>query len=62
MTMPGDSLLPVILALGMSVVFGGMLVVNWWAVSVGAVGVAITLLAWFTPRVSGGAERQAING
>jgi heme/copper-type cytochrome/quinol oxidase subunit 1 len=62
MTMPGDSLLPVILALGMSVVFGGMLVVNWRAVSVGAVGATITLLAWFTPRVSGGAERQAING
>ena len=62
MTMPGDSLLPVILALGMSVVFGGMLVVNWWAVSVGAVIVVITLLAWFTPHASGGAERQAING
>jgi cytochrome c oxidase subunit I len=62
MTMPGDSLLPIILALGMSVVFGGMLVVNWWAVSIGAAIVAITLLAWFTPYAAGGAERQAING
>ena len=62
MTMPGDSLLPVILALGMSVVFGGMLVVNWWGVGAGAVIVAITLFAWFAPGVPGGAERQAING
>jgi cytochrome c oxidase subunit I len=62
MTMPGDSLLPIILALGMSVLFGGMLVVNWWAVSIGAAIVAITLLAWFTPHAAGGAEKQAING
>jgi cytochrome c oxidase subunit I len=61
MTMPGDSLLPVILALGMSVVFGGMLVVNWWGVGVGAVIVTITLLAWFPPSLPGGAERRTIN-
>jgi cytochrome c oxidase subunit I len=62
MTMPGDSLLPVILALGISVVFGGMLILNWATVGVGAVIVTVVLLAWFAPSLPGGAERQAING
>ncbi len=35
--MPGDSLLPVTLAIGMAVVFGAMLTMNWWALGVGVV-------------------------
>ena len=60
--MPGDSLLPVTLAIAISIVFVGMLAANWLAVGVGALAVAITLLLWATPRAPGGAERQALNG
>lgn len=60
--MPGDSLLPVILALGMTVLFAGMLVINWWTVSFGAVAVLVTLLAWLAPPVPGGRESEAIRG
>ncbi len=47
--MPDDSLLPVVLALGMAVVFGGMLVVNWWAIGAGALMLTVTLLLWMAP-------------
>src|SRR6185437_4033986 len=58
--MPGDSLLPVILALAISLVFAGMLVTNWWAVGIGALVVLVTLLVWTTPTVARGQEREAL--
>ena len=60
--MPDDSLLPVVLALGMAVVFGGMLVVNWWAIGVGALMLTVTLLLWMAPPARDAEERQAVNG
>jgi cytochrome c oxidase subunit I+III len=59
-SMPGDSLLPVILALAISVVFAGMLVTNWWTVGVGAVVVLATLFLWTMPQVTSGQEREAV--
>ncbi len=47
--MPGDSLLPVILALGMAILFGGMLVINWWTIGAGRADRAVTLLLWLAP-------------
>ena len=60
--MPDDSLLPVVLALGMAVVFGGMLVVNWWAIGAGALMLTVTLLLWMAPPARDVEERQAVNG
>ncbi|HEV2594741.1 MAG TPA: cytochrome c oxidase subunit I [Sphingomicrobium sp.] len=48
--MPGDSLLPISLAVAVTIIFFGMLG-QWWVVtSIGLIGVLAVLFVWFTPQ------------
>jgi cytochrome c oxidase subunit 1/cytochrome c oxidase subunit I+III len=48
--MPGDTLVPLLLALAMTIVTVGLALVAWWLVGAGAVLIAACLLAWLWPR------------
>jgi len=60
LNMPGDTLAPFILALGMSLLFASALFQAWWFVAAGAIIIAGALMAWFWPhqahRAPDGAE------
>ena len=60
--MPGDSLLPLLAALGMMVIFCGMLFINYWAMAAGAVWTGLVLLIWLVPRDHANVERPAVYG
>ena len=47
--MPGDSFAPLILTIGMSAFFAGLLVHLWWLAGAGAVVMLIALLTWLWP-------------
>ena len=47
--MPGDTLVPLFLALAMSVLTVGLALVNWFVVAAGVVLVAAAMLAWLWP-------------
>jgi hypothetical protein len=48
--MPGDSLAPLILAIGLSVLFAGALAHAWWVAGLGGLICTGSLVAWFWPR------------
>jgi cytochrome c oxidase subunit I len=48
--MPEDSFAPILLALGLSVLFVGLLVKTWTIIGVGAVAIMFSLLFWMWPR------------
>jgi hypothetical protein len=48
--MPEDSFAPVLMALGIAVVFVGLLLKTWSVVGVGGVVTAVALLLWLWPR------------
>jgi cytochrome c oxidase subunit 1/cytochrome c oxidase subunit I+III len=48
--MPGDTLVPLLLALSMTVVTVGLALVNWWVVAVGMGCTGICILAWLWPQ------------
>jgi cytochrome c oxidase subunit I len=50
--MPGDTLIPFMLALGMLVLFSGLLIRNVPIASIGGIVCALDLVAWFWPRAS----------
>ncbi|MDA9522076.1 cytochrome C oxidase [Bradyrhizobium sp. CCBAU 11434] len=60
--MPGDSLLPLQAALGMTATFCGMLLINYWVIGAGAVWTALVLLFWLAPRDHADTERAAVYG
>jgi len=60
--MPGDTLLPLLAALGMVVIFSGMLLLNFWVIGAGAVWTALVLLVWLAPRDHPNTERAAVYG
>ena len=60
--MPGDSLLPLLAALGMMIIFCGMLLINFWVIEAGAVWTALVLLVWLAPRDHPDTERAAVHG
>lgn len=47
--MPRDTLVPLYLALAMTVVAAGLAMVNWWVVIVGGACTAASILAWLWP-------------
>jgi cytochrome c oxidase subunit 1/cytochrome c oxidase subunit I+III len=47
--MPGDTLVPLCLALAMTVVTVGLALVNWWIVTIGTGCVFICILTWLWP-------------
>ncbi len=49
LTMPGDSLAPLFLTLGMTVLFAAALLHAWVVVGLGALACAASLLTWFWP-------------
>jgi cytochrome c oxidase subunit 1/cytochrome c oxidase subunit I+III len=48
--MPGDTLVPLLLALSMTLVTVGLALVNWWVVAIGAGCTALSILAWLWPQ------------
>jgi len=60
--MPGDSLLPLLAALGMTVIFVGMLLINYWVIAAGAVWTGLVLVVWLAPRDHASTERPAVYG
>jgi cytochrome c oxidase subunit 1/cytochrome c oxidase subunit I+III len=50
--MPGDTLVPLCLALAMSVLTIGLALVNWFVVATGVVLIAAAILAWLWPSAS----------
>jgi cytochrome c oxidase subunit 1/cytochrome c oxidase subunit I+III len=57
--MPGDTLVPLCLALAMTVVTIGLALVNWWVVAVGMACVAASILAWLWPEARLGETADA---
>ena len=55
--MPGDSLMPVLLALGIAAVFTSALVHAWWAVGVALCVCLLVVLAWLWPQAALGQIR-----
>jgi cytochrome c oxidase subunit I len=47
--MPGDTLVPLYLALSMTLLTLGLALVNWWVVTVGVACIATSILAWLWP-------------
>ena len=47
--MPGDTLVPLFLALAMAGLVGGLALVNWLVVALAAVLIAAAILAWLWP-------------
>ncbi len=50
--MPGDTLVPLLLALAMTVLTAGLALVNWPVVGLGVVLIAAAILAWLWPQAS----------
>jgi hypothetical protein len=48
--MPEDSILPLLLALELTAVFIGLILLTWWLVTAGAGLGLITLVIWLWPR------------
>jgi hypothetical protein len=48
--MPEDSFAPVLLTLGLAVLFVGLLLKAWLTVGIGGAIAALAMLAWFWPR------------
>jgi cytochrome c oxidase subunit 1/cytochrome c oxidase subunit I+III len=57
--MPGDTPLPLLLALAMTIVTVGLGLVNWWVVVVGGACTVAAILAWLWPQAALG---EAANG
>ncbi|MEO9133204.1 MAG: hypothetical protein ABI240_18610, partial [Sphingomonas sp.] len=56
--MPGDSLAPFALTIGMTLVFSGALFRQWWLVAMGIAAIILSLIDWFWPRrVHAGLEK-----
>ena len=56
--MPGDSLAPFALTVGMTLMFSGALLRQWWLFAVGIATIFISLVDWFWPRrVHAGLEK-----
>ena len=50
--MPGDSLAPITLTIGMTILFAAAIFHAWWAAGLGGLVSALSLLNWFWPRRS----------
>ena len=50
--MPGDTYSPLLLAIGLAVVFFGALIHAWWLLGVGALATLIAMIVWLWPRRS----------
>jgi len=55
--MPGDSLLPLLLTIGMAALFFGMLALSIWLIVLGGICEIVTLAAWLTPKPHEAEER-----
>jgi cytochrome c oxidase subunit 1/cytochrome c oxidase subunit I+III len=60
--MPGDTLVPLLLALSMTIVTVGLALVSWWPTAGGAVCIAACLLAWLWPRPELGETAEPAHG
>ena len=60
--MPGDTLVPLCLALAMTVLTVGLILVNWIVVAIGALLVAASILAWLWPQGALGETAEAGDG
>ena len=59
--MPGDSLLPLLLTIGMAALFFGMLALSLWLIVLGGICEIVTLAAWLTPKPHEAEERVELH-
>ena len=50
--MPGDTLVPLLLSLAMTIIAIGLALVNWWVLVVGVACTAVCIFAWLWPEAS----------
>jgi cytochrome c oxidase subunit 1/cytochrome c oxidase subunit I+III len=55
--MPGDSWSPVILSLGLTLIFIGLLMQWWWLITLSLLGSIVAILGWFWPESKLGETR-----
>jgi hypothetical protein len=60
--MPGDTLVPLLLSLAMSVITMGLMFVNWWVLGVGVALTALCVLIWLWPEAKLGETAVEIHG
>jgi cytochrome c oxidase subunit I+III len=48
--MPGDTIVPLLLSLAMTLLTIGLALLNWWLVAVGVIAIAACVLTWLWPR------------
>jgi cytochrome c oxidase subunit 1/cytochrome c oxidase subunit I+III len=60
--MPADTLVPLELALSLTVITIGLAVVNWWVVVIGGALTAASILAWLWPEAVLGETRELPRG
>src|SRR6201996_5037391 len=65
--MPGDTIVPLCLALAMTVITIGLALVSWWVAAVGVAWTAVSILAWLWPEAALGetaepATREGADG
>jgi protein-S-isoprenylcysteine O-methyltransferase Ste14 len=60
--MPSDTLVPLFLALAMTLLTAGLALLNWLMAALGVVLVAVALLAWLWPRHELGETAEAPHG
>ncbi len=60
--MPGDSILPFILTIGMAALFGGLLLKDFWVIGASGLCEIAVLALWLTPRAHAAAEKVEVHG
>jgi cytochrome c oxidase subunit 1/cytochrome c oxidase subunit I+III len=60
--MPGDTLVPLCLALAMTVLTAGLILMNWFVAAAGAMLIAAAILAWLWPQGALGETAEALDG
>jgi cytochrome c oxidase subunit 1/cytochrome c oxidase subunit I+III len=60
--MPGDTLVPLYLALSMTIVTVGLALVNWWVVAIGVACVTASILGWLWPEARLGETAEPPSG
>ena len=60
--MPGETLVPLGLALAMTLLTVGLALVNWLVVALGVLATALCILVWLWPRAELGETAQVPHG
>ena len=60
--MPGDTIVPLLLALAMTLLASGLALLNWWLVALAAIAIGGLILVWLWPEARLGETAEAPHG